>query len=547
MKEFSLGLDTSINGIYLNSETIELLSIIQCKSIEELKEFAKNCSQIDISEENIANWNEQNIEDIKKDLFEKYKESIIPLKQSIEDRNSVFESVLQHCGIPKNEINDYISELKNNGYEGIKQKVLEEHPDKYAEIAEKQHRFIASERDQMTEVSYDEVSAINESLKNHNTILIASGRYYDVTNKLYDENVPDMQKYDFYYAQRGLDFCYKNGMNARYHTLLDKQTMEEHLIGKSKEEVISKLKAYVKKSVDFISEYNQTRQIDGKGVISSVDLFNEIISFDEPYRNMWQELYGISNEELVGIFQYAQENKPEGVTYVYNEPFLENPERRKAVLEQLQQMNELSPELIDTIGTQMHIEMTQDIESIRQCFEDLKEAGVNVQITEFDMCLPERFMFDEKGKIRSEDDLVQNINSKLGKSGITIESIADFKSMRMQQIENAIKETGVELEGVTYWSTSDTLDHNLQRTNEKTYRDGIDREVAHTRYAGAYSYSEVEQEKGKSILLESAIEATETSTRTEKINDQVIAIRKEVEQERTQENALDENDDNENR
>ena len=252
----------------------------------------------------------------------------------------------------------------------------------------------------MTEVSYDEVSAINESLKNHNTILIASGRYYDVTNKLYDENVPDMQKYDFYYAQRGLDFCYKNGMNARYHTLLDKQTMEEHLIGKSKEEVISKLKAYVKKSVDFISEYNQTHQIDGKGVISSVDLFNEIISFDEPYRNMWQELYGISNEELVGIFQYAQENKPEGVTYVYNEPFLENPERRKAVLEQLQQMNELSPELIDTIGTQMHIEMTQDIESIRQCFEDLKEAGVNVQITEFDMCLPERFMFDEKGKIR---------------------------------------------------------------------------------------------------------------------------------------------------
>ena len=547
MKEFSLGLDASINGIYLNSETIEFLSIIQCKSIEELKEFAKNCSQIDISEENIANWNEQNIEDIKKDLFEKYKESIIPLKQSIEDRNSVLESVLQHCGIPKNEINDYISELKKNGYEGIKQKVLEEHPDKYAEIAEKQHRFIASERDQMTEVSYDEVSAINESLKNHNTILIASGRYYDVTNKLYDENVPDMQKYDFYYAQRGLDFCYKNGMNARYHTLLDKQTMEEHLIGKSKEEVISKLKAYVKKSVDFISEYNQTHQIDGKGVISSVDLFNEIISFDEPYRNMWQELYGISNEELVGIFQYAQENKPEGVTYVYNEPFLENPERRKAVLEQLQQMNELSPELIDTIGTQMHIEMTQDIESIRQCFEDLKEAGVNVQITEFDMCLPERFMFDEKGKIRSEDDLVQIINSKLGKSGITIESIADFKSMRMQQIENAIKETGVELEGVTYWSTSDTLDHNLQRTNEKTYRDGIDREVAHTRYAGAYSYSEVEQEKGKSILLESAIEATETSTRTEKINDQVIAIRKEIEQEITQENALDENDDNENR
>lgn len=121
----------------------------------------------------------------------------------------------------------------------------------------------------------------------------------------------------------------------------------------------------------------------------------------------------------------------------------------------------------------------------------------------------------------------------------------------MQEIAQVIKETGIDLEGITYWATSDTLDHNTQRTNEKTYgkdgKGGINREVAHTRYAGAYSYSEVEQEKGKSILLESAIEATETSTRTEKINDQVIAIRKEVEQERTQENALNENDDNHNR
>ena len=44
MKEFSLGLDTSINGIYLNSETIELLGIIQCESWKDLQEYARNCS-----------------------------------------------------------------------------------------------------------------------------------------------------------------------------------------------------------------------------------------------------------------------------------------------------------------------------------------------------------------------------------------------------------------------------------------------------------------------------------------------------------------------
>lgn len=316
--------------------------------------------------------------------------------------------------------------------------------------------------------------------------------------KMYDEHITNMEKYDFYYAQKGLNFCYKNGMYARYHTLLDKQTMEEYLIDKPKEYVLRELQEYVKKSIDFISKYNEKHKINGRGVICSVDLFNEIVSFNEPYRNMWQELYGIYNEELVSIFQYALENKPDGVTYVYNEPFLENLERRQVVIEQLSRINELAPGLIDTIGTQMHIEMTQNIDDIRRCFEELKkleQLGIGTQITEFDMCLPEKFMFDEKGKIRSEQELVELINSKISKSGITIGSIAEFKSMRMDEISKAIGETGIQLDGITYWSISDTLDHNLERTNRKTYEQCLQREIAQTRYAGLYS----DLEKSKTI------------------------------------------------
>lgn len=485
MQKFSLGIEAPINGIYLNSETIELLSIIQCKNIEELREFAINCSQLNISEQDTINWNYSNVGDIKRKLVEQYKDTLVPMEQSVKDRKSVLKSTLEHSEITSEEIDSYISVFQNDGYEGVKQKLKIEHPEKYNTFTQKAHIFIASERDQMKSVTYEELSEINDSLTNHNTILIGAGRYYDITKKMYDEQIPNMEKYDFYYAKRGLNFCHRNGMNARYHTLLDKQTMEEHLIGKSKKEVLKELQAYVKQSIDFISEYNNTHKIDGKGVISSVDLFNEIISFDKPYRNMWQELYDISNEELVSAFQYAQENKPEGITYVYNEPFLENPERRKTVLEQLKQINKLSPGLIDTIGTQMHIEMTQDIESIRQCFDDLKRAGVKVQITEFDMCLPERFMFDENGKVRSEKELVELINSR---SDITIESIAKFKEMRMKEISKAIEETGIQLEGVTYWSISDTLDHNLERTNRKTFEQGLQRDVASTRYAGLYSF-----------------------------------------------------------
>lgn len=490
MQKFSLEIEAPINGIYLNSETIELLSIIQCKGITEVRDFVRNCSQLNISEQEIQNWNESSLESIKRNLVEQYKESLIPMEQSIKDRRSVLESALEHSGLPSDEIDSYISIFQAEGYEGIKQKLNDEHPESYATFTEKAHRFIGTERDQMRSLTFEELSGINGILPEYNTVLVASGRYYDVTKKMYDEQITDMEKYDFYYAKRGLDFCHKNGMHARYHTLLDKQTMEEHLIGSPKEEVLKELQEYVKHSIDFISTYNEEHKIDGKGIITSVDLFNEIISFDPPYRNMWEELHGISNEELVSVFQYALDNKPEGITYVYNEPFLENPERRQAVLKQLEQINSLCPGLVDTIGTQMHIEMSQSPEDVRNCFKDLKKAGVNVQITEFDMCLPERFMFDENGKARSESGILDFINQK---TGMTLGSIAELKKIRMNEISKAIEETGVSLEGITYWSISDKLDHNLERTNRKTFEQGLQRDVATARYAGLYSDFSKEQ------------------------------------------------------
>lgn len=517
MQEFPLNLESTINGIYLNTETIELLSIIQCKNIEELKDFAINCSQLSISEEDLTSWNDNDIEYIKRNLVEQYKSTLVPMEQSIEDRRSVLELALKHSGITADEVDAYISLFQDYGYEGIKKKLKAEHPESYDIFTEKAHRFIGTERDQMTKITYEELSGLNDILSNYNTILIGSGRYYDVTKKMYDEQIPDMKKYDFYYAQRGLDFCYKNGMYARYHTLLDKQTMEEHLIGKQKKDVLGELQEYVKKSIDFISKYNDEHKINGKGVICSVDLFNEIISFDEPYRNMWQELYGISNEELVSIFQYALKNKPDGVTYVYNEPFLENHERRQVVIEQLSRIHELDPGLIDTIGTQMHIEMTQNIDDIRHCFEDLKkleQLGIGTQITEFDMCLPERFMFDENGRILSEQELVELINSKMSRRGITIGSIAEFKSMRINEISKTIEGTGIQLDGITYWSISDTLDHNLERTNRKTYEQGLQRDIAKTRYAGLYSGLERKQTmmlENKKMYVRKNIESQKTS------------------------------------
>ena len=183
MQEFPLNLESTINGIYLNTETIELLSIIQCKNIEELKDFAINCSQLSISEEDLTNWNDNDIEHIKRNLVEQYKSTLVPMEQSIEDRRSVLELALKHSGITADEVDAYISLFQDYGYEGIKKKLKAEHPESYDIFTEKAHRFIGTEREQMTKITYEELSGLNDILSNYNTILIGTGRYYDVTKR----------------------------------------------------------------------------------------------------------------------------------------------------------------------------------------------------------------------------------------------------------------------------------------------------------------------------------------------------------------------------
>lgn len=563
MQEFALNANSKINGIYLNTETIELMSIIQGNSISELKEFVLGCEQL--HRENINfdfdNWQQEDLENIKRNIFKSYQETLISTEQSVTDRDGVFRKTLTHSGIENQDIEKYLTTFKQNGINGIKQTLATEKPDEYKKNATAQHRFITSERDQMKSVTYEEISELITLLPNHNTILLGSGRYYDITNRLFDENISDMKKYDFYHIQRGLDFAKKNDMQVRYHTLLDKQTLDGHLAGKNKDAVLSELKDYIKESVDFINENHTYKDENGaeKTLITSVDLFNEIISFDPPYVNRWEQEYGIGLDELLEVFKYALDNKPENVTYVYNEPFLENQERRKAVIDLLKQIQEKPPGLIDTLGSQMHIETSQEISDIEECFRDFKtlqDMGFNIQITEFDMCLPESEIFREDGTLNPISDNV--------------------KKEKMTEISRVISESGVELEGLTYWSTTDTLDHNVERTNKKTFlakdfynkftmlkngsikmeellnqpyivgqaekflsiyeqEGGIEkldkiissrqREVITSRLAGLYSDFTREQEIDDHSILNEAIEATETSTRTGIINEQVGTIK----------------------
>lgn len=433
MDNYGLNVASPIKGGYFSSEQIDLLSIVQCQSMDELIHFIVNCDQINHANGIFDSINGMDLETAKRSIFKSYQDTMVYHDQ----------------GLDASRINRF-NYLGISSEEELMSVIDKTHP-RSQEILSLNHHFISEEWDQTKSISYEEIETLNSNLSLFNNMLIGSGKIYKVVNK-YDTDKES--KYDFYFAKRDLDFAYKNGKQVRFHSLLVKDD-GKIFDGKSKEEIMNIIKEYVKQSIDFINEYNSSYKININGkeepVINAVDLFNEIVSFDKnsqgEYYNIWEERYGISMSELMSCFDYALTNKPDGVSYLYNEPFLEDNERRQKVIETL---DKTTPGLIDTLGSQMHITITQDLDSIRRCFVDFKklqDRGMKIQITEFDMCL-------------GKNDIPRVFGPN---ADIPLERVYQEKGKKISEISNIINESGVSLSGISYWSLTDGIDCNLER------------------------------------------------------------------------------------
>ena len=457
----NLQVNTNIVGGYFSSEQIDLLSIIQCKDSNELIDFIIHCDQLKY------NYNKEELEKLitlpldnqKKDVFKCYQDTMV---YHDADKETKIDNKLRHCGMQENDIELIKSTIPNKFQEivsWLREFIKNRYPNNYEEIFDISHHFVSTERDQLkTNDLYEEMVLLNSNLDSFNSMLIGSGRIYNVVNDLYDENNPN-KRFDFYFAKRDLDFAYRNGKQVRYHSLLVKDGMERLFVGKSKEEILEIIKDYVKESIDFINDYNQNHRLNVNGedipLINAVDLFNEIVSFEKnangEYYNIWESKYGITMDELLTAFDYALQHKPDGISFLYNEPFLEDDERRKKVFEVLDEIDSKRPGLIDTLGSQMHITIGEDGNKIRRCFEDFRilqeRTGKKIQITEFDMSL---------GRTQIPRLFGNNHD-------VTLEQVYSYKHQKIGEISNIIRESGVQLEGISYWSLTDGIDCNLER------------------------------------------------------------------------------------
>lgn len=460
-----LQVNSKIIGGYFSSEQIDLLSIIQCKDNHELIYFILHCDQIknSFSKKNIDYLKTLSLDKFKEIVFKSYQDTMVP-----HDSNKLLtiENKLKHCGIHKDDIQKIKDNISlSNIIPWIKDYIMKNYPNNYQDIFTMSHHFISTERDQLKEENiYNELSLLNSNLGLFNTMLIGSGRIYNVINEFYDSSD---KKYDFYFAKRDLDFAYKNNKQVRYHSLLVK---EDKLFNKkSKKEILEMIEDYVKESIDFINNYNENYHIKINNqdlpIINAIDLFNEIISFEKndkgEYYNIWEEKYDITIDDILNAFDYAYKNKPKGIVFLYNEPFLENDERRKKVFSILNEINTKRPGLLDTLGSQMHITIGEDENKIERCFEDFnklqKATGIHIQITEFDMSL------NKKDALRLFDS----------NSDVTLKEIYLFKQKSLLSISSIINNSGIILDGITYWSLTDGIDSNLERIRTELLSNGI--------------------------------------------------------------------------
>lgn len=463
MDNYLLDVGSNNIGGYFSSEQIDLLRIIQCNNLDDLINFISNCDQIKhlFDEHEITSLSELDIENAKRKVFESYQNTMV-----LHNANPIadIENKLKNIGVREEHISYITQYLGNRDIQGIRRTIESLYPEKAKEILTLSHHFVSQERDQIKDSSmYDEFVTLNNNLLSFNTMLVGSGKIYSVVNSFYESNEPEY-RFDFYKAKRDLDFALENGKQVRFHSLLVKE--DAHLFdGKSKEEILAIMSDYVRQTIDFVNEYNNTHKSNGQPVINAIDLFNEIVSFDVneqgQYYNIWESKYGITMQELMPIFDYAREHKPDGVSYLYNEPFLENDDRRKKVFETLQTISAISPGLIDTLGSQMHITITEDLNKIKRCFDDFRKlqemTGMKIQITEFDMSLGSR-----------EIGYVFGTNADY-----TLSQVYDIKRKQIEQISRIIRESGVNLSDVSYWSLTDGIDCNLERIRTNLLQKGL--------------------------------------------------------------------------
>lgn len=401
------GLKTNSNGIYLSSLMTTALVLVNCTNISEINEWISRVPNLYTEElYEIRNYTNEELETIKRSLFEKYQDSMTSLEATQEmSKDGLLASKyalhkkLKGLNLSIEEETRLADLAVSEGIPALYKEIENICINKYKEekgkeIYNKIVNYFTTDFENFNSSIYDEMVAFNEEIKSSiekcnssggdYQLVIGSLSYGNTVSKKQDEDYD----YNFGVSTMGQNLADKLGCSCRIRSMINRHTAEEMKEkGLSKEETIQVLRDSLRGSLQSFNENIKDNKL------RTFELFNELIEIkkeDKNYQNVWEKYFGITLQDMIEKVvmpnaDLIQELKNKNVDFMYNETMLqESKEKRDKVKETFDEIQKRAPGLITVFGDQDHTfcgdYKKENINELKETVEFLKDMSTKVKL-----------------------------------------------------------------------------------------------------------------------------------------------------------------------
>lgn len=469
-------------GITLHNQDIELMMIATCNNFEELAVVMDKIN-VGIIPEGFGNGD---FVQYRQTLFDNYINNLTSKNDFFGNKDIEFSRKLEYLsrsGLVTNEEMAEVMRIAKEKKELGNDAIISELTTTFG--SEKVHDMLLTIRD-FTPV---EKSGVKSTSVEYYRSLHTQIKYFHDSITLDEEGkygklILQDGTFDDRTLRKDLEYIKSLGKTARVNALMFYMDCPEEVYkleeGHEATRIArEKLTFYVDEVTKVLADYPD--------VVRSVDVFNELLNRhpmvgDVPYmvrgdipQNVDSDdfdninagwLKHLSVEDICEILVTARENLPK-VDFMYNDDHLVDPNKLPATIELIKRIQDYSKglgvQLIDSIGTQLHMDNNISKEELRNMFISLSEIGLPIEITEFDLAM------------------TSNVE---GLTDDEIETLRQHKINEIYEVINELKDK-CDIRGFTVWSKTDSQNFRVSLANEVLIRNG--REPITTLHGGAYT------------------------------------------------------------
>lgn len=494
-------LDLAFNGITLNNQDIDLMLIAGANNPQELEEALSKITNIRLSL-NTTEFTEQQFVEVRQQVYDMYLDTLISRNDYIKNRNIELGRKIEYLKSSGTLSSEEIATLDN----------IISSSRNTDEIVEKlNHSFSSDKVHRMYEIIRDFTPIEKTGIKS-STLEASRNLLEEIINNYNSITIDEEAKYgkialqdgsfNFKHLQKALDFAKSHNKQMRLNTLLFYMDCPDELYNlektpENKMLVKQKLQSYVEATTRFVVDngYSDT--------VRSVDVFNELLNrfaitgetpymyrgdipqtpttmpngelvVDDNIKSGWLKHLDIA--DLCDVIAVARKNMPT-TDFMYNDDHLIDTKKIAPTIELIKQIraNEkrLGVKLIDSIGTQMHVDNGMTKEQMKEMIINLSQFGLPIEITEFDIVMTN------------------------GVEKLSEEQIEIMRQAKINEIYECVDELREQynIRGFTIWSKTDKQNFRVFLANEERIPKGLDPiETLH----GGY-YTEQMQPKNKTL------------------------------------------------